>query len=602
MTLSMFHSSETLVHRSSHVIGLAALALVVGLGGCSSDDGSGNKKAKQGESCQASNDCQKPLRCRQGTCKAPPDTMGADAMPTDAESDGHSQDDGGGPALEPENYSMSYIVEDLFENTRELRVYSTEDQEETVVSPSSDACQQSCWITRDLSTFVYTVEGLSTGNRNIKAAEVNENLKARGEGDVIVEGVQNVRVRGNHLVYARSRQDNEGNRQRVIYYREATTDGSASETEVGATGVQGQTDWFVDPDRDVAVEYDQTQSGKIRLRVGSIDNWANNKKIVIDGTNYKTPPTGLFGGIRSTAVSRDGNILAFSVTKGPNSYNRCERQNRGEPYSIKNQGCGASEYGFRCGDQQRGTRRCTRLESTIYFVDLREEFRQKLGSNCGSGGDGCGPYQKCYTPGNNIDQAQCVPGRTTVGVSPQEGLQSSDCELAKSDPLIDFTGITGPLSFDEQGRLYAVGVRDRSCLQGDFGDNDRTSQIIRIDPEKRSSYDLTRRESQERQYEIIEGLPADQRFEPSSCQGETGFELESCQVFVGEVRISPNGQEIAYTATNPNSARPLAREKLYLWHALRDGSQRRVAGDEETVRANDNKEYRQLRVHTGPSN
>jgi hypothetical protein len=602
MTFSLFDAFETTSRPSSTMVGLAALALVAGLGGCSSDDGSGPKKAKRGGSCQSTSDCKKPLRCRSGTCKGPSTTTDG-GPPGDATADagGNGTGDGTstdtGPSFEAENYYMSYTVEDLVDSDKELRVYSTESEEETVVNPSSVDCSQNCWLTRDLSHFVYTKRGVSTGSREVYVAEVGANLKASGEGERILQSVRDVTLRGNHLVYARSESNSGGGNAsgRTIYYRKIGESGS--ETEVGPTGESGDSDWFVDPERDVVAVYDRSQSGQISFQVGSTDDWTGSQPIVIDGRKYKQTPTGLFGGIGATAVSRDGRILAFSIVKGPNNYSQCTRDNKSDPYSVQDQKCGPSSYGFRCGTGGASDQgRCTRLETTIYFVDLKQEFRERLGSECSSEGS-CGPYQKCYIPGNNVDQARCLPGRVTVGATAQEGFQGSACSIAESDPLVDFTGITGPLSFDDDGNLYAVGVRDRSCLSENYS-NDQSSQVIRIDPERRTNFDLTTRDSRDRPYERVVGLNPDQAFEPGQCYDDaTGFTLDTCGVFVGEVRVSPNGQELAYTGTNPNSGRNLAREKLYLWHQLRDGSQKWAAGNDKNISDNNSNKYQDLRVH-----
>jgi len=553
-----------LVTLSSGLLALGLLAAAAA--GCSKEPDKGQK----GDDCEVNKDCESPLLCRNNTCVE--GTGGDTGTDADGGTDvGDAADTDDGLDAEPEDYYISYLMRDQAgSDPGQLRVYSTADQSHTRVSPDSISCFSNCWLTRDMNHFVYT-ENAGGDKVDVMVAQVDDELKAEGTGSPLVEEVRDVSVEGDHVTYLRP-----GASGGTAFFR---TIPDGEEKHVGDIGQEG--DWFVEPESDIGVVYQVGGSAQsMAIRVGTATEPPGDGGFELGGPNFQQESGSYFGGNIMTAASRDGQLLAFATTGAPNDYGYCTRQQSNDAWSSEE--CDTSNV-FKCGTEQR----CTRLEVTVHIIDT--EATDELGQQC-DGPNDCSDYHECYTPSpSRQDEAMCIPGRAVVGVPKTDqgpNRSTSGCQTVKQDDSIDYTGINGPLTFDGDHNVYMVGTRDQSCL-GD--DGTPSSKIIRVDAETRD-------------YTAVEGLGVDETFEGGQCwdSEENDIDIENCQVYVDSARISPGGNELAYSATNPltmvGEQSSVITQNLFVWHVLKDGSDRWYTGDgEENVRTS--KEVRSLQVH-----
>lgn len=526
---------QSSVPSSSRLFALVFSVAALGAWGCP-DNGAG-----PGESCESSDDCEGELRCRDNKC-IEPGTSG-----NDAGTDGGMTD--AGPSLEEEDYAISYRLVDRAENTGKLEVYSTSTEERHTISGESMDCSANCWLTRDGSYLVRT-ERAGGQKVDVIAHEVGSDWSLTGNQSTVVSGVSEVRMGRNHVSY-------ETESQQAAY--RTIPDG---EEQIIAP-VEGSTDWVVAPEADRALIFEPgNASQSMTVKAGKATDRSSDGSVELGGPNFQETSGSYFtGSVAAARISSDGSRGAF-VTVSPNDYGDCERSEPQSPYSSS----ACAEY-TRCGTEER----CTRLEITVHFIDF--ENVANLGTGCSSrdGGDDCGDLHHCSFPSEGqLDEAECIPGRTVIGVPetpPQNGAKG--CAIVREDGSIDFTGFRGPLTFDREGRAYLVGRRDRSCL-GDY--STKASQIVRIDPEKDG-------------YRRLGGLGPEESFVPDDCVDldNDRVDLENCNVFVGRAAAAPEGSEVAYSATNPNaSSGDQAASVMNVWRMFRDGSERWFTGDFET--------------------
>ncbi|MGM0555603.1 MAG: hypothetical protein ACQEVA_04405, partial [Myxococcota bacterium] len=241
---------------------------------------------------------------------------------------------------------------------------------------------------------------------------------------------------------------------------------------------------------------------------------------------------------------------AALVTSGPNNYQTCDDASE----------CSGPEQ--KCGFQGF----CTRRELTVRFIDVPN--RGDLGMPCGGEGT-CGDIHECYQPSSGTEDAVCIPGRVVVGApkspqrSPAPGEPSVDgCELTKNSlDTVPYTKFNGPFSFDAQGNFYGVGVRDCTEQSGEGYSNIAQGDIVKIDPRAGT-------------FEKIYGNFGES-FNPDACYDvdEMEFLPAECNVYVESARLSPGGNEFAFTATNMNvTDSGLAKTILDVWSILKDGT------------------------------
>lgn len=560
-------------------LALAAVGLVGGFG-CGDD---GEQKAGEGESCGTSKDCKSELICRQEVCIRPGGAdAGTDATDADVVEDGSSTEQ-----PEPEDYYISYVLEPGENAPGELHLYNTADDSDVVVSPDGMNCSFNCWVSKDLNHFVHAKDA-GGGNLDIYVSELDSELKAKGEGEKLVGPVQDVSVRGNIVTYRKT----DGSASNVAFYKPLS---GGSEKTIGQIE-EGTGDWFVDPKNDIAVRYSEgNRPVTLDMTIGKASNRDSDTTYTFDGTNFKGQGGGYFDDNILTATSQNGTYLGLVLSDAPNDYQSCTRESSDDPWSSDE--CN-SEKAYQCGDDGR----CTRLEATVHVIEVAK--KDNLGQSCEYGKDGaCGDIHECDAPSDQkASEAVCIPRRTVIGVpTTKQGPErtKSGCELVERDDSIHFTETRGPLSFDDDGNAYLVGERDRSCIRSQFTevpmrkrDNiGPNSYAVKVDPTSG-------------EYELLEGLPSDKLFSPGECYNDKEEKLElreACTPWIDRVRVSPGGDEVAYTATNPNtSSWARSNDTPYLWHMLSDGSERWFTGDAETDTAHTTTQY--LQVHPAPEN
>ncbi|QDG54641.1 hypothetical protein FIV42_29020 [Persicimonas caeni] len=445
---------------------------------------------------------------------------------------------------EPEDYYISYLIQDKTgAGETSLHVYSTADQTHTQVSPEGHDCAQPCWLTEDMSSFVWAENNANAdGTVDVYAASVSD-LKVQDDGRLIAEGVSKPSVNGNTVSYRR------GSSGPVTAYYVSVDGGD--ETEIGSLGNTNATvgGWHIDPSTNQGMIFAPSLQ-TMDLRFGSLGGPITDTAFTVNAENYQQTSGSYFGESMPVGFSRDGKIAAF-VTEAPNDYGECETA------------ADCSGPGQRCGHQGR----CTAYEVTVHFVDL--ENLGDLGGACGGPGT-CGDIHECYQPGADTTTARCIPKRVVVGL-PADLTQANQtgCELTEGNEDYHYTRIRGPLTFDNGGNLYAVGTRD--CSSGDAGDSD----ILKFDPASG-------------EYDVVWGNP-DTGYDPGLCWDNDAMEPDDaqCVPYIKSARVSPEANEIAFLATNPGVAEGrLAPETMDLWTVLRNGEEHAWVGGHDYVLKN----------------
>jgi hypothetical protein len=531
--------SGTLVQLAA----VAALAFsVAALTGCSDDEGGG-----EGASCSTSQDCKAEFLCRNGTCvtKQGNNGGGADAGDT-SDQDGTS---GNNDTLTPEDYAISYLLDD--DGTRKLMVYKTSDGTYTEVSPAGHGCAQNCWLSEDMSTFVWTetVED-EAGRYNVFTAPVSD-LEVQGDGELFVSNVASAKIAKNAVAYSK-----EQSGQHMAYFQALE---GGEEISLGSLGSSTTStgNWFISTEADQGIRFTYTPQ-TLDLNFGPLDGPINAHSFTVDAQNYQQTSGGYFGQSMPIAISDDGKVAAF-VTVAPNNYGECEAASE------------CTGPGQRCGRFGR----CTAIEVTAQFVAL--DNADELGGPCGGPGT-CGEIHTCDQPGEGTTDAVCIPKRVVLGLPelPNQNGQTG-CELTEGNADYHYTTLDGPITFDSSGNLYGAAARDCSG-SNDVGDSD----ILKIDPRSGD-------------YEVVWGNP-DTGYDPDACWNleEQIPSDEECSPYITAARLSPGHNEIAFLATTPYVAEPrLATKGMDLWTVMRDGEDHQWVGNLESTQTT----IKEMHVH-----
>ncbi len=530
----------------------AALALVAG---CSGNDGGGGAGAK----CTSSADCQQNFVCRNQQCiQQQANNNGGGG--TDA---GPNTDGGGnnGNSVEPENFYISYRMLDKSDNSQSLHVLSTADNTDTRISPESVSCAQGCWLSEDMSYFVWVENSASggSGTLDVHAAPVS-NLQVQGTGSVVAQGVSRVSVAGNLVTYQRATSGG----QYTAYYKSLA---GGDEKPIGALGTAASvlSGWFIDPATQTVMVYTPNIQ-TLDIKMGTLGTPVSDTTYTVDARNYQQTSGSYFGQTMPVAISPDGKVAAF-VTQAPNDYGACQSA------------ADCSGPVKRCGQNNR----CTAIETTVHFIDM--EHLGDLGGACGGPGT-CGSIHECYQPGSDATSARCIPGRVVLGI-PDQPYQSpgpgqpakSGCELTTGNANYHYTTFAGPISFDSNDMLYGVGRRD--CPnENTVGDSD----VLQIDPNTGN-------------YNVVWGNP-DAGFNADACwdaDAQKPSDAE-CVPYIQSALLSPGGNEIAMLATNPWIEDPnLATQIPDVWTVLRNGQDHAWVGQHDQLKV-----VESIAVHPAP--
>ncbi|MFP4599279.1 MAG: hypothetical protein ACLFVJ_13555 [Persicimonas sp.] len=535
--MSDIQSTKTMAGWSRGILVAALAVFSLTLAGACSDDGG---ETGEGDECETASDCSGDLRCLDGVCS-----------PLDGNN--NNTPDGGGPdgggnnqAIEPEDYYVSYVFHDKDSDAYSLRVYSTADDTHTQVSPDGVSCESHCWLSEDMSHFVWAERNAdNSSNRDVYRASV-EDLEAQDDGEVIASDVSGVKVVGDVVTYQRN---NDG--QYAAYFMPLD---SGEETTLGSLGSSQSTlnGWHVDPDSDMGVIF-SPEPQVLRLKIGDLGETISETTYTLSAENYQEISGGYFGSSMPVEISADGKLMAF-VTEAPNNYGACD---------VASDCSGPVQ---RCGRFGQ----CTAIEVTAHIVDM--ENLSALGESCGGPGTCEGDIHECYSPDeSNTDDAVCIPARVAVGLPDQPAQRATPqdqpaegCELSSGHDDYHYTSLRGPLSFDASGKLYVVGSRDCNTV----GDSD----VLQIDPVDKT-------------YEVVWGNPDDE----GGYDGDLCFDYDTsepddaeCVPYINSAMLSPEGKELAMQATNPWVGDPSrATDNMGLWTVLRDGEEQAWAGGQE---------------------
>jgi len=518
----LFHRLPSSALYAGVLLGCLSLAA-----GCSDDEDPG---AAAGAACTTSKDCQSELVCRDLVCV--PIQPGSDAGDTsDEDTDGEDTEQE--EKIEAADYFISYLLEDLSAGTKYLHVRSTADGQDYQLGDAEHACDRGCWLTEDMKYYAWAkLNADPSQGLDLHAVEVVD-FALQGAGELIESGVSGISVAGNGMTYSKDG---------TSYYRDLSPGSTAREIAVIGAGEGPTGGWYVDPGADVAFAYAPTLD-TLELKVGAFTNPQLESVYTLNGVNYAGGAGSFYGSSMPVAVSPDGKLLAF-IVKAPNDYQECATASDcGGPIKI----CGANNI-------------CSVLELTVHFLDM--DNLETLGGECASNSD-CGGIHQCYQSGPEAI-AECIPGRVVVGVPdtpyqrPVPGeTPRSGCDLSADDETYHYTVFGSPISFDNAGNLYGVARRDCSG-EGLVGDSD----IIKVDPRAKN-------------YQVVWGNP-DSGFDADSCWNNTLAipDITNCSPYMTEAILSPDRNDIAIVATNPNVDREqFAKENYDLWRVLRNGKE-----------------------------
>lgn len=511
---------------------VASLALV----GCPSNN---DDKAAEGEGCSVDADCQSGLLCRAEICTKPT-TVDPDMSNGDMGDMGGDMNNNNGN-VDPEDYIVSFIRKSEVGADKDknfMFVLDTTDNTTTQVTTDGNLCQVKCWLTRDLKTFVYMRQSSQTpGTFDIYTTGVDSGYKVTSSGTVLIDGAERVDVRGNLVYFVK---DEGGNKK--AYYLPATGTMPKLIADLGpAAATQGSA--VIDEVSNKVVVYKPTLQ-ELDISIGELGGDVQSV-YTIDAKNYQEVGGSYFGATIPTAFSPDGKYMAL-LTTAPNNYNTCESD--GDCTGV----------GQHCGEQKL----CTAREVTVRFFDLAN--LDKLGQTCDTDAK-CGGVHQCYIPSTSaLDKAKCMPRRIPVGLpnTPEQPRTSPNkaegCVNTAGNTTLFYTDLTAPMSFDNNGNLYVVGQRKCGGRNGEINISD--ADILRFGPKSTT-------------YEVVYGNPG-KDFSGNLCYDDTEnrIDIKECIVYIESARLSPNGQELTFMGTNPNTQDPTKTNvSLDIWSVLRNG-------------------------------
>lgn len=501
-------------------------------------------KAKDGEACKVDADCDTSLVCRASVCTSVksnnPNNNNGDMSP-DMVVDMT-------PMVMPERYYISFINRSEFGEDKDKKFLFILDTQDNVVVKASDndlLCSLSCWPSRDLKSLVYLRRSTKgDGTFDVFIAPIDASLKVQGEGSAAVESAESVNVVGETISFIRTENGIKKGYQLKI--------GAAQEklvAELGsATATPGSI--FINDLANKAVVL-RPSLQTLELTIADLGATIGEPTYVIDASNYQEV-SGAYFSSTPAAFSPDGKYMAL-MTRAPNNYDICTVD---ADCKGVGQHCGPSAAACAAG-----TCFCTAIENTIHFFDLAN--LDKLGQNC-SNDAGCGGTHECYIPSTSaLDKAACIPRRVVLGLPPTPAQPrnnpKSGCENTAGDALRPYTSLAAPMSFGADGSLYVVGQRQCAGLSGELNIPD--SDILRLKPNSSK-------------FEVVYGNPG-KDFDANKCfnAAENKIDVTECITYINSARLSPNGNEITFLATNPNVTDvSKASTSFDVWTVLLDGT------------------------------
>jgi hypothetical protein len=513
--------------------------------GCSEEAPS---KAKLGEACAVDADCETGLVCRAQICTTRAQindmTMGDMDSP-----DGMNHNNN--PQLMPEGHILSYVETDEFSPSKPRFLWTVDTATKTRVKVRDveQDCLYGCWLSRDLKFYSYLRPSAARpGAFDVWVASVGADLKAVGEGTVVVEAVDRVKVNGDVLSYVK--EDNKA------YFRKF---GTQAETLIGDVGAaeQAQGSWHLDEAAGKMVFFKPTLQ-TLDIQVEAFGQPASSVDYTINAENYQEVGGSYFGSTIPTAFSRDGKVMAV-LTTAPNNYNTCQSS------------ADCKGVGQHCGRFKV----CTAIELTVQLFDLErladlpQYNMAESGKSC-TADDQCGGIHTCYIPSAaQLDKARCMPRRVVLGLprTPEQpridAPKKNGCDATRGAGPLNYTGVRAPMSFGADGALYLLAERRCENLPGELNIPD--TDILRVTPSGA--------------VEVVYGND-NKNFDQSACYSETERVAtpETCTVVMTAAVVSPEGKEISFLGTNPETNLGKASTTMNVWSVLADGSNPRWFG------------------------
>jgi hypothetical protein len=528
---------------------LVASALL--LAACS-DDKVEPKLKVEGDECQVDSECQSGLLCRDLVCIA---STTVDCGDMCVDSPDATNNVANNNVIVDEDYFISYLLKDSIDSTVSLKLYDTKTLETVTVNPPDVDCLRGCWLNESLTKFYSLATNVVTpGTFDLLVFALDADKKASGTSTIVAQGVRGVELINDGFIYVRAT-----GTENIAYYLDAT----GTEIEIGVIGGVSTTegDAFVSPVAQTAIVYNATlQTLDVSVTPLGTPVTAADKIYTLNSENYQEVSGSYFGGNVPSAISKDGKYLAILTTKAPLDTNACTDASQ------------CTGVGERCGRFGR----CSSIQLAVHFIDLTKT--DNLGEPC-SGDDACGPIHICDIPSDTqLDKAVCAPRRVLLGLPGQQQQGNpprSGCDLTAGSDDLFYTDVRSPLSFAADGSLYFVA--SRNCGELNMPDAD----ILRLTPTSST-------------HEVVFGNDG-KNFDDAKCYNaaEQKPDDQNCILYTDSAVLSPGGNQLAFTATNPLVIEPsLADSTLDIWRVDRDGQNRSWLGGNTELRS-----ASALRVH-----
>lgn len=522
---------------------MGALALVVGVGafaGCSGSEDENDQS--QVAVCENADECDEGEFCtEEGVCEA-----------GEAENQETVE-------IEDEDYRVSFwgrSIPGVGDRIALVDLVGSRDgsKENLLMEGFDCTVARDCGVTADASHLI-EIEPVPGSNSlfNVYFGVIDASTLIPGMRELWLSEVTNPRIRGNGVIFEKR---SEG--RFLGYYQEP---GGAAQ-EVAPLGQENDPIgryWDADPISDRAIVFLPTLES-VDIWIGTISEGvgASDQVATLDRQNLPGAAGSFYVGQLPVGFSSDGNLVAVS-TVAPNAHGSC----------VTNDDCsGASQI---CGSEDR----CVAIESTVHIFDM--ESVNTLGDPCSSH-ERCGEVHRCDSPSEDFANGVCAPQRVVLGIPHQPSQNGqSGCVATRANGERSYTDVVGPLSFGPEGNLYFVGRRD--CVAGTPSGDDTEANVPKTSI---LSADPTTGEFLE-----VYGNVNGEDFDEARCYDEIEFatDITDCITVIDGVKISPDGNDLVFRATNPTVTSPANADRIYdIWRVKRNGEDHDWIGDSPSTR------------------
>lgn len=522
----------------SKKVGIGAIALFLSAGGafmaCSGPE---EDNQENGEiTCSESDDCEEGLICsEEGICVEEEEDQTA--------------------VIEEEDYLVSFWARraaGLGDRTAVFNVAGSRDGsvEELLTDEFECVSARDCGATED---FQYFLQINTAGEAfTVTVASIDRGSMSLGSPELWLEDVYNPRIRGNGLIYEVIEDG-----RFVGYYHEP---GGSPQQVASLAQVNSNIGrfWDADPNADRAIVFLPTLE-TVEIWIGSISAGVNasNRVTELGRENLPGSAGSFYLGQLPAAFSPDGRFVAVS-TVGPNAHGSC----------VVNDDCTGTSHV--CGTNDR----CVAIEATVHIFDM--ESLNTLGDPCADHAR-CGDVHRCDSATPDFADGVCKPQRVIIGV-PNQPSQSGQtgCIATRADGTRTYTDIRAPMSFGPDGQLYFVG--QRNCVAGSPSGDDTEANIPKSAILAANPADGT--------FVEVFGNPEGENFSDAKCYDEIENQIDvtDCVTMIHSARLSPEGNDLVFMATNPSVTSPANASRVFdVWRVRRDGEDHSWIGNTSQV-------------------